>query len=68
MSLKRKLIKPFKEIQENIIKQVKGLNETVQGLEIEREAIKKRQSEGILEMKKLGKRAGTTDRSLTKKI
>jgi hypothetical protein len=40
----------YKEIQENTIKQVEDTNKTVQEMKIEIEAIKKTQSEAILEM------------------
>ena len=39
------------EKQENTIKQVMEINKTMQGLKLEIEAIKKTQTEGILEMK-----------------
>ena len=35
---------------------------------MEIESIKKTQTEGILEMKNLGKRTGTTDSSITRRI
>ena len=47
--------KSLKEIQENTIKQVKEMNKTVQDLKMEIEAIKKTQTEGILEMENLRK-------------
>ena len=47
------------KIQESTIKQVKDMNKTVQVLKREIEAIKKTQTEAILEMENLGKRTGT---------
>ena len=44
------------------------MNKTVQDLKMEIEAIKKTQIEGILEMKNLRKRIGTTESSITKQI
>ena len=41
------------------------MNKTVQDLKIEIEAIKKIQTEGILEMENLGKCTGTTNTSIT---
>jgi hypothetical protein len=52
-SLKEKMNNSLKEIQENIIKHVKKMNKTVQDLKMEIEAIKKIQTEVILEMKNL---------------
>ena len=43
---------------------MKELNKTAQDLRVEIEAIKKTQTEGILEVENLGKREGTTDRSI----
>ena len=43
------------------------MNKTVQDLKMEIEAIKKTQSEGILEMKNLWKRTGTIHTSITNK-
>nr|AAL79523.1 age-related protein [Mus musculus] len=57
--------KSLKDIQENAIKMVKGINKIVQVLKVEIQAIKKTQNEGILEMKNLGKRPGTTNASIT---
>ena len=67
-SLKEKMNNSLKEIQENIIKQVKKMNKTVQDLKMEIEAIKKIQTEGILEMENLGKRTGTIDSVITNRI
>jgi hypothetical protein len=41
------------------------MNKMVQDLKMEIEAIKKTQTEGILEMENLEKRTGTTDTSIT---
>ena len=49
----------LKDIQQNTIKQVKEMNETVQDLKVEIEAIKKTQTVGILEIKNLGKKTRT---------
>lgn len=54
-----------KEIQENIVKQVKDMNKTVQVLKREIKAIIKTQTEAILEMENLRKRKGNTDVSIT---
>jgi hypothetical protein len=43
--------KSLKDIQENVIKMVKGINKIVQVLKVEIQAIKKTQNEGILKMK-----------------
>ena len=45
---------------------MKGINKTGQDLKVEREAIKKTQSEEILKMENLGKRARTGDASIPK--
>jgi hypothetical protein len=60
--------KSFKEIQGNTIKQVKEMNKTLQELKIEIEAIKKTQTEGILEMENLGKRTGAREISIANRI
>lgn len=52
---KEEMNKSLKEIQENTNKQFKEMNKTVQDLKMEMEAIKKIETEGILEMKNLGK-------------
>ena len=44
------------------------MNETVEGLNMEEETIKKIQMEANLEMDCLGKRSGTTDTSIKNKI
>lgn len=51
----------YREIQKNKIKQVEEMNKTVQDLRMEIEAVKKTQTERILEMENPGKRIGTTD-------
>ena len=43
------------------------MNKTVPDLRVEIEAIKKTQTEGILEMENLGKWTGTTETSITKR-
>ena len=47
---------------------MKEINKTVQDLKMKIEAIKKTQTERILEMENLEKRTGTTDTSITNKI
>jgi hypothetical protein len=47
---------------------VKEMNKCVQNIKMEIEAIKKTQTEGILEIENLGKRTGTTDASITSRI
>ena len=44
------------------------MNKTVQDMKMEIEAIKKTQTEGILEMENLGKRIGTTDTNMANRI
>ena len=58
----------LKEIQENTIKQVNKINKTVQDLKMEIEAIKKTQTEGILEIENLEKRTGRTYATITNRI
>ena len=58
----------YKEIQVNSIKQVKHMNKASQDLKREIEAIKKTQTEAILEMENLGKRIGTTGTNITNRI
>ena len=60
--------KPFKNIQSNTNKQVKEINKTMKDQEVEIGAIKKTQTDGILELENLGKRIGTMDASITKRI
>lgn len=47
-----KIINPL-NIQENIIKQVKKMNKTIQYLQMVNEAVKKIQTQGTLEMENL---------------
>jgi gas vesicle protein len=54
-ALKEEMSRSLKEIQENINKQVKEINKTVQDLKMKIEAIKKTQTERILEMDNVGK-------------
>jgi hypothetical protein len=51
-AFKEKMNKSLKEVQEDTIKQVKGMNKTIKDLKLEIEAIKKTQTEGILEIRK----------------
>jgi len=67
-AFKKEINKSLKEIQENTIRQVKEISKTVQDLKVEIETIKRTQTEGILEMENLGKRTGTTDASIAKRI
>jgi predicted nucleic acid-binding Zn-ribbon protein len=55
----------FKDIQESTIEQLKEINKTVQDLNVEKEAVKKRQTKEMLEMENLRKRTGTIDSSIT---
>jgi chromosome segregation ATPase len=57
-SFKEDINYSWKEIQENIGKQVKELNKEIQDLKVEIETIKKTQMEANLEMENLGKRSG----------
>ena len=54
--------------KEKKIKQAKQIAQTVKDLQTEIEAIKKKQTKKILEMKKLGKQKQTTDASITNRI
>jgi hypothetical protein len=65
---KKETNKSLKGIPENTIRQVKKISKTMQDLKVEIEAIKKTQTEEILEMEDLGKRTETTDASITNKI
>jgi uncharacterized coiled-coil protein SlyX len=67
-AFKEKTNESLKEIQESTIKQIKQLNKTVQDFKMEIEAMKKTQTNEILEMKNLGNRTGTTDASITNRI
>ena len=60
--MKKSLEEMNESLEENHSKE---MNKTVQDLKMEIEAIKKTQTEGILEMENLGKRTGTTDASIT---
>jgi hypothetical protein len=60
-AFKEEINKSLKNIQENTIKHMKEMNKTVQDLKVEIEAIKKTQTEEILEMENLGTRTGTTE-------
>ena len=53
-----KLINPL-NIQENRIKQVKKMNKTIQYLQMVKEAVKKIQTQGTLEMENLRRTTGT---------
>jgi vacuolar-type H+-ATPase subunit I/STV1 len=67
-ALKEETQKSLKELQENTTKQVKELNKTIQDLKREVETIKKTQSETTLEIEILGKKSGTIDVSISKRI
>jgi uncharacterized coiled-coil DUF342 family protein len=58
----------FKEIKENTTKQAMELNKTIQDLKREVDTIKKTQSELTLEIETLGKKSGTIDVSISKRI
>jgi chromosome segregation ATPase len=58
----------LKEIQKNTTKQVMKLNKTIRDLKREVETIKKTQNETTLEIETLGKKSGTIDSSITKRI
>ena len=58
----------FKELQENIIKQVNVMNNIVQDLKMEIETKKKVQMESTLEMENLGKKPVTTDINITNRM
>ncbi|ERE67993.1 Transposase, L1 containing protein [Cricetulus griseus] len=70
--LKEDMRKSLKEMEERTNKKIqdinKSLRETGQDLKTEIETIKKAQSEGFLELEKLGKRSGTTDVSIISRI
>ena len=55
-ALKQETSKSLKEVQGDTIKQVKEINKIVQDLKMGIEGIKETQTEGILEMNKVGKR------------
>lgn len=54
-AFKEKMKRPLKINKKNTIKQVKEMNEMVEGLKMEIETLKKTQTEGILEMENLEK-------------
>ena len=54
-AFKEEMNKFLKEIQENIIKQVKEMNKIIQDLKMETEA-KRKYKQGILEMENLDKK------------
>ena len=60
--------KSLKEIYDNIIKQVRKMNKTVQELKMEIETIKKTQKETTLKLENVGKRSGVIDASITNRI
>ena len=64
----QELNKSFKERQENTIKSLREIIQTVQDLIIKIETMKKTQNEGMLESEKLRKQSGTTDASITNRI
>ncbi|ERE70071.1 LINE-1 type transposase domain-containing protein 1 [Cricetulus griseus] len=70
--LKEDMRKSLTEIEDKTNQKIqdinKSLKETVQDLKTEIETIKKAQSEGMLEIEKLGKPSGTTDVSITNRI
>ena len=57
-----------KELQENISKQVKELNKSLQDLKMEVETIKKSQRKTTLEIENLGKKSGAIDARITNRI
>lgn len=68
MAFKKEISKFLKEIQENIIKQLKKMKKIVQDVEMEIEAIKKTWTKAVLEMAHLEKRIGTMHRRITNRI
>jgi chromosome segregation ATPase len=63
-----KELEVHKEKQESTTKQVMELNKTIQDLKREVETIKKTQSETTLKIETLGKKSGTIDVSISKRI
>ena len=61
---KKEINSSLEEIQENISKQVKELNKTIQDLKIEVETTKKSQRETTLEIENIGKKSGVIDASI----
>jgi uncharacterized Ntn-hydrolase superfamily protein len=66
--LKEEAQKSLKELRENTIKQGMELNKTIQDLKREVDTLKKTQSEATLEIETLGKKSGTIDVSIRKRI
>jgi hypothetical protein len=58
----------YKGIQGNRMRQVRGMNKTLQNQNLEVKGIKKTKPKAILEMEILRKRTGTTDTSITSMI
>jgi hypothetical protein len=67
-ALKEETQKSLKELWENTIKQVKGMNKTTQDLKMELETIKKSQRETTLKLENIGKISGVIDASITNRI
>jgi hypothetical protein len=66
--IKEETQKSLKELQENTTKRVMELNRTIQDIKMEVDTIKKTQSEATLERETLGKKSGTIDASISKRI
>jgi hypothetical protein len=64
-AVKKKINNSYRETRENTNKWKKWI--TIQDLKIKIETVKKIQTEGILEMKYLGKRRKTMDTNMTPK-
>jgi predicted RNase H-like nuclease (RuvC/YqgF family) len=63
-----KQVEVFKEKQENTPKQVMEMNKTILDLKREVDTIKKTQSKAMLEKDNLGKKSGTINASISKRI
>jgi chromosome segregation ATPase len=63
-----KEVEVHNEKQENTTKQMMELNKTIQDLKREVDTIKKTQCEATLETETLGKKSGTIDASISKRI
>jgi chromosome segregation ATPase len=63
-----KQVEVLKEKQESISKQVMEMNKTILDLKREVDTMKKTQSEASLELETLGKKSGTIDASISKRI
>jgi chromosome segregation ATPase len=63
-----KQVEVLKEKQENTSKQVMEMNKTILDLKREVDTIKKSQSKATLEIENLGKKSGTIDASISKRI